>query len=109
MNGPALEVRELVAGYTPEVDILRGVSIEVARDEIVTVLGPNGAGKSTLLAAIAGLVAVRSGTVRLFGDEITGLSAHLAVRRGLVFVPQTANVFARLSVHENLEMGAIAR
>jgi ABC-type Mn2+/Zn2+ transport system ATPase subunit len=55
----ALSVRDLVAGYTPEVDILRGASLQVARGEIVTVLGPNGAGKSTLIKAIAGLVPVR--------------------------------------------------
>jgi len=105
----ALEVRELVAGYTPEVDILKGIALEVAEGEIVTVLGPNGAGKSTLIKAIAGLVAVRSGAVRLFGDEIAGVEPHRMVRRGLAYVPQTRNVFARLSVEENLEMGAIAR
>jgi ABC-type branched-subunit amino acid transport system ATPase component len=105
----ALEVRELVAGYTPEVDILNGVAIDVADGEIVTVLGPNGAGKSTLIKAIAGLVPVGSGEVRLFGDDIVGERAHRMVRRGLAYVPQTRNVFPRLSVEENLEMGAIAR
>ncbi len=103
---PALQVRELVAGYTPEVDILRGVGLEVQRGEIVTVLGPNGAGKSTLIKTIAGLVAVRQGMVQLFGDNIAGVAAHLMVRRGLAYVPQVSNIFAKLSVEENLEMGA---
>jgi ABC-type branched-subunit amino acid transport system ATPase component len=102
----ALQVRELVAGYTPEVDILRGVGLDVQRGEIVTVLGPNGAGKSTLIKTIAGLVTVRRGTVQLFGDDIAGVDAHLMVRRGLAYVPQVSNIFAKLSVEENLEMGA---
>ncbi|HTN67545.1 MAG TPA: ABC transporter ATP-binding protein [Burkholderiaceae bacterium] len=102
----ALSVQELVAGYTPEVNILRGIGLQVRRDEIVTVLGPNGAGKSTLIKAIAGLVTVRSGSVQLFGQEIAGVAAHLMVQRGLAYVPQTSNIFARLSIEENLEMGA---
>jgi len=105
----ALRVRDLVAGYTPEVDILRGIAIDVARGEIVTVLGPNGAGKSTLIKTIAGLVAVRAGSIELFGDDIVGVEAHDMVRRGLAYVPQTDNVFVRMSVQENLEMGASAR
>ncbi|MBE2242490.1 MAG: ABC transporter ATP-binding protein [Burkholderiaceae bacterium] len=105
----ALRVRDLVAGYTPEVDILRGIAIDVARGEIVTVLGPNGAGKSTLIKTIAGLVAVRAGRIELFGDDIVGVEAHDMVRRGLAYVPQTDNVFVRMSVQENLEMGASAR
>ncbi len=111
-HGPgaqALVVRDVVAGYVPEVDILRGASLEVRDREIVTVLGPNGAGKSTLMKAIAGLVPVRSGSIRMFGDELVGVAAHRMVSRGLAFVPQTGNVFARLSVQENLEIGAAAR
>ncbi|MBB5502009.1 ABC transporter ATP-binding protein [Paraburkholderia sp. MM5384-R2] len=106
MNAPALYVHELVAGYVPGVDILRGVELMVGRGEIVTVLGPNGAGKSTLIKAIAGLVAVRSGTVQLFGQDIGGVAAHHMVERGLAYVPQTSNIFSRLSIEENLEMGA---
>jgi ABC-type branched-subunit amino acid transport system ATPase component len=105
----ALRVRDLAAGYTPEVDILRGVALDVARGEIVTVLGPNGAGKSTLIKTIAGLVAVRAGSIELFGSDIVGVEAHDMVRRGLAYVPQTDNVFVRMSVQENLEMGASAR
>jgi len=105
----ALVVRDVVAGYVPGLDILRGASLEVREREIVTVLGPNGAGKSTLMKAIAGLVPVRSGSIRMFGDELLGVPAHRMVSRGLAFVPQTGNVFARLSVQENLEIGAAAR
>ena len=105
----ALSVRALVAGYTPEVDILRGVALDVWRGEIVTVLGPNGAGKSTLIKTIAGLVSVRSGQVQLFGKDIVGVEAHNMVRRGLAYVPQTDNIFVRMSVQENLQMGASAR
>ena len=105
----ALSVRALVAGYTPEVDILRGVALDVWRGEIVTVLGPNGAGKSTLIKTIAGLVSVRSGKVELFGKDIIGVEAHNMVRRGLAYVPQTDNIFVRMSVQENLQMGASAR
>lgn len=105
----ALKVQGLVAGYTPEVDILRGVSIEVARGEIVTVLGPNGAGKSTLIKTIAGLVPVRHGEVLLFGESLVGGAAERMVARGLAYVPQTNNVFRKLSIQENLELGACAR
>ena len=76
----ALSIRDLVAGYTPEVDILRGANLQVARGEIVTVLGPNGAGKSTLIKTIAGLVPVRSGDVQLFGQSLVGEAAHRMVR-----------------------------
>jgi len=103
---PALEVRDVVAGYVPEADILRGVSLRVREREIVTVLGPNGAGKSTLIKAIAGLVPVRSGSIRLFGESLLAVPAHRMVSHGLAYVPQTGNVFARLSVRENLEIGA---
>ena len=105
----ALSIRDLVAGYTPEVDILRGANLQVARGEIVTVLGPNGAGKSTLIKTSAGLVPVRSGEVQLFGHSLVGEAAHRMVGRGLAYVPQTANVFARLTIQDNLELGACAR
>jgi ABC-type branched-subunit amino acid transport system ATPase component len=106
MTEPALSVSSLVAGYAPEVDILRGIDLRVDAGEIVTVLGPNGAGKSTLIKTIAGLVPVRGGNVRLFGADIGGVKAHDMVRRGLAYVPQTNNVFVRLSIEENLQMGA---
>jgi ABC-type branched-subunit amino acid transport system ATPase component len=71
-----LETRELVAGYSAEVDILNGVSLTVEAGDIVTVVGPNGAGKSTLMKSIVGLVTPRRGRVLLRGSEITGRRPH---------------------------------
>ena len=101
---PALEARGLVAGYEPDLPIVRGASLVVPPGEAVAILGPNGSGKSTLVKAIVGLLPVTAGTVRLFGRDITGRPAHQLVREGLAFVPQVENVFARLSVRENLEL-----
>ena len=95
----------MVAGYTPEVNILNGMDLTVGATEFVGIIGPNGAGKSTFLKAVLGLVAVRSGQVLFEGDDITGHQAHQLVQRGVGFVPQTRNVFPSLTVKENLEMG----
>ena len=106
MNGGfALEAIDIVAGYAPELPILHGVSAHVEAGEVVSVIGPNGAGKSTLVKAIAGLVQVTSGAVRLHGRDITGRGAHKLAAEGVGFVPQTGNVFATLTIHENLIMG----
>ncbi len=102
----AIAVRELVAGYEPGLAIVRGVSLDVAAGEVVALLGPNGAGKSTLIKAMAGLVPIAAGHVRLRGADITRGAAHAMVRRGLAFVPQTENVFAGLSVYQNLQVAA---
>jgi len=101
-----LDVRDLEAGYEPGVPIVRGASITVSKGEIVVVLGPNGAGKSSLIKAIAGLVPITSGTVTLDGKDITSAPAHTMVRLGLAFVPQTENIFATLSIHDNLLLAA---
>ena len=101
-----LAAEELVAGYLPGVDILTGVDFRLAEGELVGIIGPNGAGKSTLVKAMFGLVGVRSGVVRLKGEEITGLEAHELVTRGVGFVPQTENVFPSLTIIENMRMGA---
>jgi len=106
---PVLEVRDLVAGYTADLDILRGLSVVLREGELVSLIGPNGAGKSTLLKAVFGQLPARSGAVELRGDSIRGLAAHDLVRRGVGFVPQYANVFGRLTVHENLRMGSYLR
>ena len=100
---------DLVAGYLPEVDILNGCSLELHPGEVVGIIGPNGAGKSTLLKAVFGLVDIRSGSIHLGDEEITGLSPHQLVARGIGFVPQTENVFPRLTIQENLEMGAFQK
>jgi branched-chain amino acid transport system ATP-binding protein len=101
-----LEARDVVAGYVPDLPIVRGVSLHVAAGEVVTVIGPNGAGKSTLLKAIAGLVPVSAGAVRLGERDITGLPTHELTAAGVGYVPQTGNVFTTLTVHENLRVGA---
>ncbi len=106
---PLVRAHDLVAGYLPEVDILNGCSLELFPGEIVGIIGPNGAGKSTLLKAVFGLVDVRSGSIHLGDEDITGLSPHQLVARGIGFVPQTENVFPRLTIQENLEMGAFQR
>jgi branched-chain amino acid transport system ATP-binding protein len=104
-----LRVSDLVAGYTPEVDILNGVDLEVRDGEIVTIVGPNGAGKSTLMKSVFGLIAPREGGIHLRDDEITGEAPHNITRRGVSYVPQLDNVFPSLTVQENLELGAFAR
>jgi ABC-type branched-subunit amino acid transport system ATPase component len=103
-----LEVRDLEAGYGDAL-IVRGTSMHVEAGEIVTIIGPNGAGKSTLLKAIFGMVDITGGTVAFNGHAITRAPAHRLVEMGAAFVPQTDNVFPRLSIRENLEMGAFRR
>jgi branched-chain amino acid transport system ATP-binding protein len=100
------EVKQLVAGYEPGLPIVKGTSLAVRAGEILAILGPNGAGKSTLVKAAAGLVAVFDGQVLLDGHDITRVPAHRRIHEGLAFVPQTENVFANLSVAENLELAA---
>lgn len=104
-----LSTQALMSGYTAGLPILHGANITVYEGEIVTILGPNGAGKSTLIKTIAGLVPVFSGNVDLMGRDITGLPPHKMVEVGIGYVPQVSNVFAKLTVQENLEMGAYTR
>lgn len=103
-----LEVDGLTAGYggPPVID---GVSIKARRGAITAIVGPNGAGKSTLLKAIAGLIRPTSGTVKVMGVDVTGQPAEKFVSKGLAYVPQVANVFPDLTVHENLDMGGYSR
>ena len=89
------------------IQALHGVDLEVARGEIVTLIGANGAGKSTLLMTICGNPRARSGTIMLDGEDITALPTHQIVRRGVAQVPEGRRIFARMSVYENLQMGAI--
>ena len=101
-----LEVDGLEAGYG-EVLVLRGVSLRVGADQIVSIIGPNGAGKSTLLKAVYGLVPPRSGRVLFAGEEVTGVRPDRLTRRGLNLVPQTDNVFPTLTLAENLHVSAL--
>jgi branched-chain amino acid transport system ATP-binding protein len=109
MNEPVLAANKLVAGYIPEVNILNGCDLVVNPGEFVGIIGPNGAGKSTLLKAILGMCSIRSGSVKLGYEDITGKKAHELVALGVGYVPQTRNVFTSLTVRENLEMGCFLR
>jgi branched-chain amino acid transport system ATP-binding protein len=108
-GGALLRADEIVTGYVPGVNILNQTDLYAAEGELVGIIGPNGAGKSTLVKAIFGLLKVRSGTVSLGGEDITNAETHRLVARGLGYVPQTDNVFPRLTVEENLEMGSFLR
>ncbi|MFO1267521.1 MAG: ATP-binding cassette domain-containing protein [Rubrivivax sp.] len=102
---PILAITDLVAGYLPGVDVLRGCSLELRPGEIVGLFGPNGAGKSTLLKAVFGIARVRSGSIVHEGQAITGSPGHRLVARGIGYAPQLENVFAPLTVLENLQTG----
>ncbi|MGA2821433.1 MAG: ABC transporter ATP-binding protein [Anaerolineales bacterium] len=95
-----------VHSYYGRIHALKGISLHVEEGEIVTLIGANGAGKSTTLQTISGLVRPREGSIRLDGKAITGLPAHEIVRAGVGHVPEGRRIFPRLTVQENLEMGA---
>lgn len=104
---PAIEFDDVVAGYG-DFMILNNLSLKAKAGRITLLLGPNGAGKSTVLKTLFGLLKVRQGRVRLFGQDITGVgSRELLTQHGIAFVPQGRNLFGQLSVHENLELGGI--
>ncbi len=100
-----LEV-ENISTYYGQIRALKDVSITVNKGEIVTIIGANGAGKSTMLKTTSGLLKPRRGRITLAGDDLTGLKAHEIVMKGVVQVPEGRRVFGRLTVRENLEMGA---
>ncbi|MBW4697187.1 MAG: ABC transporter ATP-binding protein [Aphanocapsa lilacina HA4352-LM1] len=106
--GTGLEVRGLTAGYG-QIEVLHQVNLHVGAGELVTVIGPNGAGKSTLLRTISGLIRPTAGEVLLDNRRLDRLSADLIVRTGLMHVPEGRRIFSRLTVLENLEMGAYTR
>ncbi len=103
-----LELDDVHGGYG-ETEILHGVSLTVGAGEIVAIIGPNGAGKSTAMKAVFGLLRLTRGHVRLAGEDITNSAPDRVVRKGVCYVPQTANIFPTLTVEENLEMGAYVR
>ncbi|WP_085467854.1 ABC transporter ATP-binding protein [Mesorhizobium australicum] len=98
----------MVGGYGGA-DILNGCTIAVEKGEIAVIVGPNGAGKSTAMKAMFGMLDLRTGGVRLGGEDITRLRPQERVAKGMAFVPQTENVFPSMTVEENLEMGAFLR
>ena len=94
--------------YYGEAHILQGVSLGVRESEVVTMIGRNGAGKTTTLLSIMGIARARRGTVRLGGEDITGLPTHEIVRRGVGWVPEERRVLPNLTVLENLRLGMMA-
>jgi branched-chain amino acid transport system ATP-binding protein len=106
MGTAALVVDDLVAGYEAGVPIVKKVSIRAGHGELIAILGPNGAGKSTLIKAIAGMVPTTSGRILFEGEDIGAQPAHRRVHSGVAFVPQTENVFATLTVSDNLKIAA---
>ncbi|NOC44671.1 ATP-binding cassette domain-containing protein [Ruegeria sp. HKCCD7559] len=108
-GGPFLIGDTMTGGYGKGPDILHDCTIAVDKGEIAVIVGPNGAGKSTAMKAVFGMLDVRSGSVRLDGEDITNLSPQDRVVKGMGFVPQTQNIFTSMTVEENLEMGAFIR
>ena len=108
MAAPLLSVSDLRAGYGP-IDVLHGVSLTVDPGEIVAVIGANGAGKTTTLMTLSGVVRARAGTVQFDGHDLLGKAAHQIVRLGLAQSPVGRKIFPRLTVLENLRMGAFTR
>ena len=96
----------MTGGYGNGPDIINSCSVKVDRGEIVSILGPNGAGKSTAMKAMLGLLNLKTGSIIIDGKDISNLSPQDRVKEGISFVPQTKNVFAGMTVEENLEMGA---
>jgi len=103
-----LEVSDLHV-YYGEIHALKGISFRVAQGEIVTLLGNNGAGKTTTLRTLSGLLTPRQGDVRFEGTSLLGIPAHDVVLKGITHVPEGRRIFNRLSVVDNLEMGAYTR
>jgi branched-chain amino acid transport system ATP-binding protein len=100
---------ENVHTYYGNIHALKGISLTVEKGEIVTLIGANGAGKTTTLRTISGLLHPREGAVRMEGDDIAGIPAHQLVYQGIAMVPEGRGIFAKMTVQENLEMGAFSR
>ena len=101
---PLLTVKDLVAGYQPDLPILNDISLNVQHKELITIIGPNGAGKSTLIKAIAGLLKTSGGSIVYEDRDITHRPTHELINIGIAYVPQTANIFTSLSVYHNLRL-----
>ncbi len=103
-----LSIRDLHAGYG-KIEVLHGISMEVARGQVVTLIGSNGAGKTTTMRAISGMIAPREGRITLNGREIAGLESYHIARLGLAHSPEGRRVFATMTVTDNLRLGAFPR
>ena len=105
---PLLEVSGLRAGYGP-IEVLKDISLSVDEGEIVALIGANGAGKTSTLMSISGCLPARAGSIRFAGQDVTRLPAHKIVRAGICHSPEGRKIFPRLTVLENLQMGAYTR
>jgi branched-chain amino acid transport system ATP-binding protein len=105
---PLLEIKDMTVAYG-RIEALHGISLSVEQGELVTLIGANGAGKTTTLMTISGAVRARAGTVKFRGEPLTNVPAHDIVRRGVAQSPEGRKIFPRLTVLENLEMGAFTR
>ena len=103
-----LDVQNLESGYG-EVKVLWGVSIKVKKGELTTIIGSNGSGKTTFLKAIMGIIPVWNGKIIFNGEDVTKLSTHSKVEKGIVMIPEGRLIFPEMSVLENLEMGAYTK
>ena len=103
-----LEINEIHT-YYGKIHALKGISLTVEEGEIVTLIGANGAGKTTTLRAISGLIKPRQGNIALEGEDLAKYAAHDLVFKGIAMVPEGRGIFGKMSVHENLEMGAYSR
>ncbi len=108
MTEPLLKLDGIRAGYGL-IEVLKGITIEVNAGEIVTVIGANGAGKTSTLMCVSGINRVRGGRITFAGEEITNRPAHEIMKRGICQAPEGRKIFPRLTVLENLEMGAFTR
>jgi branched-chain amino acid transport system ATP-binding protein len=103
-----LNIKQLHAGYG-KVEVLHGISIDVAKGQVVTLIGSNGAGKTTTMRAVSGMIAPSSGEIVLNGQAIAGMEPYHIAQRGLAHSPEGRRVFATMSVADNLTLGAFAR
>ena len=108
MAEPILKVENLEAGYG-EVQVLWGISMHVEAGQLTTMIGANGAGKTTTLRASMGIIKPKAGRIILKGEDVTRLSPHAKADRGMVLIPEGRQLFANMTVEENLEMGAYAQ
>ena len=100
---------ENIHTYYGNIHALKGISLTVEKGEIVTLIGANGAGKTTTLRTISGLLHPREGAMRMEGEDIVGVPAHQLVYEGIAMVPEGRGIFSKMTVQENLEMGAFSR
>jgi ABC-type branched-subunit amino acid transport system ATPase component len=109
MSEPLLELRDVTSGYAQDIDVLRDINLRVDAGRITGLIGLNGAGKSTLVKTICGFLAPKAGTVRLRGEDISGVSPHRLIDLGVCCIPQESSLFPYLSVQENLMLPLLGR